>query len=114
MFVQTHFFFQAEDGIRDTSVTGVQTCALPICCSNYTNVDGGGQLNQSGGALIISNLLDFGGFRNAGLLYPLYGRYTFTGGTVTASNINMTEIGRASCRERGYVSEAAVAVKDKR
>ena len=23
-------FFQAEDGIRDTSVTGVQTCALPI------------------------------------------------------------------------------------
>jgi len=25
------FFLQAEDGIRDTSVTGVQTCALPIC-----------------------------------------------------------------------------------
>src|SRR5260370_5949033 len=25
------FFFQAEDGIRDSSVTGVQTCALPIC-----------------------------------------------------------------------------------
>ena len=24
------FFIQAEDGIRDTSVTGVQTCALPI------------------------------------------------------------------------------------
>src|SRR5437762_7062425 len=28
--VRTFFFFQAEDGIRDTSVTGVQTCALPI------------------------------------------------------------------------------------
>src|SRR2546429_7354972 len=30
------FFFQAEDGIRDVAVTGVQTCALPIsacaCC----------------------------------------------------------------------------------
>src|SRR5437763_14871645 len=26
----SYFFFQAEDGIRDTSVTGVQTCALPI------------------------------------------------------------------------------------
>src|SRR5215813_13746159 len=26
------FFFQAEDGIRDADVTGVQTCALPICC----------------------------------------------------------------------------------
>src|SRR5262249_57744712 len=27
------FFFQAEDGIRDWSVTGVQTCALPISLS---------------------------------------------------------------------------------
>src|SRR5690606_39323762 len=27
------FFFQAEDGIRDFHVTGVQTCALPICSS---------------------------------------------------------------------------------
>src|SRR3712207_7935643 len=26
------FFFQAEDGIRDIGVTGVQTCALPIFC----------------------------------------------------------------------------------
>src|SRR5256886_3044183 len=26
------FFFQAEDGIRDLTVTGVQTCALPISC----------------------------------------------------------------------------------
>src|SRR3712207_8125168 len=25
------FFFQAEDGIRDIGVTGVQTCGLPIC-----------------------------------------------------------------------------------
>src|SRR5207237_5871715 len=29
--VLVFFFFQAEDGIRDSSVTGVQTCALPIC-----------------------------------------------------------------------------------
>src|SRR5258706_10714381 len=28
------FFFQAEDGIRDWSVTGVQTCALPISTAN--------------------------------------------------------------------------------
>src|SRR5216684_7873822 len=27
---QSFFFFQAEDGIRDVAVTGVQTCALPI------------------------------------------------------------------------------------
>src|SRR5699024_12085049 len=28
------FFFQAEDGIRDRNVTGVQTCALPIFTDN--------------------------------------------------------------------------------
>src|ERR1017187_11002553 len=31
---QQEFFFQAEDGIRDTSETGVQTCALPIYCQD--------------------------------------------------------------------------------
>ena len=31
VFVFFFFFFQAEDGIRDIGVTGVQTCALPIC-----------------------------------------------------------------------------------
>src|SRR6476469_9098461 len=31
MISPSFFFFQAEDGIRYTSVTGVQTCALPIC-----------------------------------------------------------------------------------
>src|SRR5256885_3543647 len=34
LFVRLFFFFQAEDGIRDYKVTGVQTCALPI--SNCT------------------------------------------------------------------------------
>src|SRR5256885_12893937 len=29
-YVRSFFFFQAEDGIRDYKVTGVQTCALPI------------------------------------------------------------------------------------
>src|SRR2546430_8263820 len=29
-FAELFFFFQAEDGIRDLTVTGVQTCALPI------------------------------------------------------------------------------------
>src|SRR5260370_1835413 len=31
LYLLFFFFFQAEDGIRDSSVTGVQTCALPIC-----------------------------------------------------------------------------------
>src|SRR5256886_7375886 len=33
------FFFQAEDGIRDLTVTGVQTCALPIYCDNDGKLD---------------------------------------------------------------------------
>src|SRR2546426_8463356 len=38
------FFFQAEDGIRDYKVTGVQTCALPISRirSSKENLKGGG------------------------------------------------------------------------
>src|SRR2546429_7030379 len=38
------FFFQAEDGIRDVAVTGVQTCALPICLGQgvANRVIGGG------------------------------------------------------------------------
>src|SRR2546422_8037410 len=37
------FFFQAEDGIRDVAVTGVQTCALPISIAlakRYPRVQG--------------------------------------------------------------------------
>src|SRR6266511_1571347 len=33
------FFFQAEDGIRDFHVTGVQTCALPISLSGAARSD---------------------------------------------------------------------------
>src|SRR2546430_17311575 len=33
------FFFQAEDGIRDLTVTGVQTCALPICVIGFGTAD---------------------------------------------------------------------------
>src|SRR2546430_3825857 len=35
------FFFQAEDGIRDLTVTGVQTCALPILIAGDLVVDEG-------------------------------------------------------------------------
>src|SRR5690348_17726169 len=31
------FFFQAEDGIRDGRVTGVQTCALPISVQRFAS-----------------------------------------------------------------------------
>src|SRR5256885_5272636 len=34
-WIGTRVFFQAEDGIRDYKVTGVQTCALPISARPY-------------------------------------------------------------------------------
>src|SRR5260370_3773381 len=39
MYSCCFFFFQAEDGIRDSSVTGVQTCALPICIAVKAGAD---------------------------------------------------------------------------
>src|SRR5438105_14566454 len=44
------FFFQAEDGIRDPLVTGVQTCALPICAAG-----------QRGGAALEVRAAESGG-----------------------------------------------------
>src|ERR1035437_9465416 len=73
-------FFQAEDGIRDIGVTGVQTCALPILVFGATDPKGG----AAGGAM---NLLQFpmlnhrceitGGIREAdcrGLLQKFFAR----------------------------------------
>src|SRR5690349_22083308 len=40
LFFFFFFFFQAEDGIRDLYVTGVQTCALPISVSTLPNSAG--------------------------------------------------------------------------
>src|SRR5229473_5981358 len=40
------FFFQAEDGIRDKLVTGVQTCALPISVPRLSSKTGAGQPNS--------------------------------------------------------------------
>src|SRR2546429_5362635 len=44
------FFFQAEDGIRDVAVTGVQTCALPIFVTSATLTDGSGTAESWAGA----------------------------------------------------------------
>src|SRR2546429_6695174 len=40
--VSLFFFFQAEDGIRDVAVTGVQTCALPIYIKQRLKIAVGG------------------------------------------------------------------------
>src|SRR6266496_6181128 len=56
------FFFQAEDGIRDLYVTGVQTCALPILRPTRTELDGLEILSRvRPGAPILGLLLVVGG-----------------------------------------------------
>src|SRR2546430_9127473 len=50
------FFFQAEDGIRDLTVTGVQTCALPISQVHRMEM----QLDARGGALLQAKLEQMG------------------------------------------------------
>src|SRR6266446_7393439 len=47
------FFFQAEDGIRDYKVTGVQTCALPIFRANCQ--PGGMAVSSDGARLYVAN-----------------------------------------------------------
>src|SRR5437773_6782183 len=48
--VCSFFFFQAEDGIRDRDVTGVQTCALPILITDTM----GPEVNAQKAAVIIN------------------------------------------------------------
>src|SRR3712207_8525247 len=87
------FFFQAEDGIRDIGVTGVQTCALPIL-SPWTGPPRGQ------GDLVRDVLDDLVGWWQAG---ETVGVGTVVGTWRSAPRppgASMLEIGRASCRER--------------
>src|SRR5260370_24268864 len=57
------FFFQAEDGIRDSSVTGVQTCALPISAYLIMAMATMDIIKYAGGSP--ANFLDVGGGASA-------------------------------------------------
>src|SRR2546430_3416571 len=60
--VQYLFFFQAEDGIRDLTVTGVQTCALPIWGGRQRAAHRGGAAPGVPGAVVaVLSLADGGG-----------------------------------------------------
>src|SRR5256886_12548577 len=85
------FFFQAEDGIRDLTVTGVQTCALPISPFGLVLDRLGFVLGSAGEALVLRRATD-----KLLALAPLI----LCMGLVTALWIKFPEIGRASCRER--------------
>src|SRR5438552_13093250 len=93
------FFFQAEDGIRDDLVTGVQTCALPICRA------GAAPLAVAAGTAGFSSPLAES--RKVRTPLPSWPR---TSGSLPAPK----KIGRASCRERVEISEVGGAVKEKK
>src|SRR3989442_4472902 len=89
------FFFQAEDGIRDADVTGVQTCALPISCLPHTcqwsapstcSKDPRDVVAHPGKCAVPSDR-----HRRAGAPCPEIGG---------AQKCGIYQIGRASCRER--------------
>src|SRR2546430_4445828 len=88
------FFFQAEDGIRDLTVTGVQTCALPIS-NDYTYVLSGNQYETSNLRMSGSQKMLITG---TNVVLYVDSDFSMTG----SSEISIApgEIGRASCRER--------------
>src|SRR5687767_15902808 len=113
------FFFQAEDGIRDKLVTGVQTCALPILMTPIAVAIVGGlgkETERTAEATLLgvayaaslggigtpigtpTNLIFLGAARE---LFPLektvtFAQWMFFGG---AYLVLLVQIGRASCRE---------------
>src|SRR3712207_9367004 len=89
-------FFQAEDGIRDIGVTGVQTCALPIFATDHPE-EVGREYRDVFKQLGVDDVetVDVSSREDAALEESL-------------------EIGRASCRERVQISVVAVSLKKKR
>src|SRR3712207_5708635 len=70
------FFFQAEDGIRDIGVTGVQTCALPISSGGRAEVAGAPAGSPQARAAIgyLAELFRFPGWLRADELLELHQR----------------------------------------
>src|SRR5699024_11235722 len=93
------FFFQAEDGIRDRNVTGVQTCALPILFLSHTDESAFSGISVD--RLFVINLWI--------ALSILLLVIAFVIGLVIF--IQHRKIGRASCRERVSVAVVGGAVR---
>src|SRR5205085_9729263 len=103
-----YFFFQAEDGIRDLTVTGVQTCALPIYCHlrNSAELHEGAEVIARGeqqpdghdaGRKTVDDNGPGDGFGFEGESLCPFGK-----------------IGRASCRERVKAAGRGASLKERR
>src|SRR5260221_10923945 len=93
VFLFVVFFFQAEDGIRDHCVTGVQTCALPISKKGCREMDFTGKPMNTKPfiGLPVKSISRHPFFVNAS---------SYTSGSIRAIRSSLRKIGRASCRER--------------
>src|SRR5690625_7275503 len=100
MRLLSFFFFQAEDGIRDGHVTGVQTCALPIYSAASSRVNGPSFRGRPSIAVSATT--------------PLRAEVTAAASVVFITEMGRPEIGRASCRERGEVGGGDGAVERER
>src|SRR5207253_8613876 len=100
------FFFQAEDGIRDGHVTGVQTCALPISYPRAAP----GRLTQLSSDPTTGALSLDGVTAKAGVVDVWVPAAGGPAPVVTGTN----QIGRASCRERGWGAVGAGGVQKKK
>src|SRR5690606_3717971 len=99
------FFFQAEDGIRDFHVTGVQTCALPIYSRNTFSCG-----TSSGNTNVLryqttSVLCSCIGFANASSSFQAYGKVT--GRHSESSNVGCC----ASCRSPTWILQPALKLR---
>src|SRR3712207_9470246 len=95
------FFFQAEDGIRDIGVTGVQTCALPISRRLVQRSHRAARWlddREHGLQLRVHRHLD---------------QRCIDAGTEVRVRRDLSQIGRASWRERVESSGGGVALKKK-
>src|SRR5690606_39664955 len=102
------FFFQAEDGIRDFHVTGVQTCALPISARTASKLMSAATISdRSTDRRTEPWSVSTGGCHGSWgrrLVHPA----SATAASSTTNNENgflnvtraLPQIGRASCRER--------------
>src|SRR5690606_40387368 len=94
--VRLTFFFQAEDGIRDFHVTGVQTCALPIL------IDADPAARRSRRIVLRPEQPRIAVDEADGL--ALVPHVVAGGDDIDAGGV---EIGRASCRERVQTARVA-------
>src|SRR5947208_13525152 len=111
--LEHRFFFQAEDGIRDDLVTGVQTCALPI---SYGEMDSVGSLAPVTRIVTRATSSD----RRASAVQkpsrsasrtnlPLRSVRPVAAGRFGLPGAN--KIGRASCRERVWIALGTVTIQ---